>query len=147
MNENFKKLVDKSTNYFDSSGNINKNLLDELAEKIAEGLVIKDEKGEVKEKESVSSAQLRKFYNEFKSLEKKISGKEERFTSILPLIKMVRSKAAYSSNPKNRKIPESFNYFISKNIQSIEKKEEFETFLLLFEAVVGFCYGRGMKKN
>jgi CRISPR-associated protein Csm2 len=96
----------------------------------------------VDERNSVSSTQLRRFYNEFKGLEKRVNAKG--FESVLPLIKMVRSRAFYASN--GNKIPKSFKDFLVKNVEAINEKKDFEAFLLHFEAVVGFCYGMGLKK-
>ena len=120
------------TNYHDEKGNIRKELLNEDAEKRASKLV----------RESVTATQLRKFYNEFKGLEKRVNAKG--FESVLPLIKMVRSRAFYASN--GNKIPRSFKDFLVKNVEAINGKKDFEAFLLHFEAVVGFCYGMGLKK-
>ena len=58
--------------YFDENGNIKKTLLSEEAEKAAHCFVSVDIRGKVDAKKSVSSAQLRRFYGDFKSLEKKI---------------------------------------------------------------------------
>ena len=121
------------TNYYDEKGNIRKELLNEDAEKTASKLV----------RESVTATQLRRFYNEFKGLEKRVRAKG--FESVLPLIKMVRSRAFYASN--GNKIPRSFKDFLVKNVEAINEEKDFEAFLLHFEAVVGFCYGMGLKKK
>ena len=126
--------------FYDEKGNIKKDLLDKEAEKWAKSFVER----EGREKE-LTSAQLRKFYNEFKGLEKKVTAKG--FESTLPLIKMVKSKAAYSANPRNQKIPAHFKNFLWENIDAINEEKDFKAFILLFEAVVGFCYGLGMKNN
>ena len=121
------------TNYYDEKGNIRKELLNEDAEKTASKLV----------RESVTATQLRRFYNEFKGLEKRVRAKG--FESVLPLIKMVRSRAFYASN--GNKIPRSFKDFLVKNVEAINEEKDFEAFLLHFEAVVGFCYGMGLTKK
>ena len=100
----------------------------------------------VDNKGSLSSAQLRKFFNEFRQLEKKVG--VEGFDKIKPLIKMVKSKAAYASNPSNPKIPRSFKNFLITNLDCIEREKDFQAFMLHFEAVVGFFYGiEGVKNN
>jgi len=126
--------------FFDEKGNIKRALLDEKASEWAKSFV----RPSGREKE-LTSAQLRKFYNEFKALEKKVGNKG--FENTLPLIKMVKSKAAYSANPKNQKIPSRFKDFLWENIDAINEERDFKAFILLFEAVVGFCYGFGMKNN
>ena len=135
------------TNYHDEKGNIRKELLNEDAEKQANELIVKrydrrKQQEVVDERNSVTSTQLRKFYNEFKGLEKRVNVKG--FESVLPLIKMVRSRAFYASN--GNKIPRSFKDFLVKNVEAINEEKDFEAFLLHFEAVVGFCYGMGLKK-
>ena len=126
--------------FYDQNGNIKSSLLDEDAKGWAKSFV----KPSGRERE-LTSAQLRKFYNEFKALEKKVESKG--FDSTLPLIKMVKSKAAYSANPRNQKIPSKFRDFLWENIDAINEEKDFKAFILLFEAVVGFCYGFGMKNN
>lgn len=94
-------------------------------------------------KEELNSTQLRRFFGEFRQLEKKIKSKS--FEEVKPLIKMVKSKASYSANPKKRKIPIIFKNFLVDNLDKIHDEKDFEAFMLYFEAVVGFCYGQGMK--
>jgi CRISPR-associated protein Csm2 len=62
---------------------------------------------------------------------------------------MVRSKVAYAcpSPPGKPKIPKAFADWLSDNVIAIESVKDFKTFLLYFEAVVGFCYGVGMKDS
>ncbi|QLA19331.1 type III-A CRISPR-associated protein Csm2 [Desulfolutivibrio sulfoxidireducens] len=136
--------------YYDDKGNIRKELLSDEAIALAESFV-NPQRGE----KELNSSQLRRFYGEFKSIEKKLefksrSDKEENaFLSILPLIKMVRSKVAYAcpAPPGKPKIPGSFAKWLSDNVIAIESVKDFKTFLLYFEAVVGFCYGVGMKDS
>jgi len=126
------EMQEMQTNYHDEKGNIRKELLNEDAEKRAREF----------KASTLTLTQLRKFYNEFKGLEKRVNAKD--FESVLPLIKMVRSRAFYASN--GNKIPKSFKDFLVKNVEAINEKKDFEAFLLHFEAVVGFCYGMGLKK-
>ena len=97
-------------------------------------------------RKTLSSAQLRRFFGEFRQLEKMV--KVMDFDRVKPLIKMVKSKASYAANPANPKIPESFKNFLIQNIDAINTKEDFEAFMLHFEAVVGFFYGiEGVGRN
>ena len=99
----------------------------------------------------MTSAQLRRFYGEAKNLEKKATDKksgqitEEAFAPVLPLVKMLKSKVAYAANPTNPKVPKEFKDWMEKRIDAIQTASDFQAFLLHFEAVVGFCYGEGMK--
>lgn len=137
--------------YFDKDGVIRSELLEKEACKQAEEFVVyrknyKTGMKEVDKKKILSSAQLRKFFNEFRQLEKKVG--IEGFDKVKPLIKMVKSKAAYASNPDNPKIPRSFKNFLITNIDHIEGEKDFQAFMLHFEAVVGFFYGiEGVKNN
>ncbi|HLC14928.1 MAG TPA: type III-A CRISPR-associated protein Csm2, partial [Thermodesulfovibrionia bacterium] len=94
---------------------------------------------------ALTSAQLRRFYGEFKQLQKKVDTKG--YEKVEPLIKMVKSKAYYSANPSSKKIPNAFRDFLKDNIDKIKDKQDFHAFMLHFEAVVGFFYGLGVKNN
>jgi CRISPR type III-A-associated protein Csm2 len=96
----------------------------------------------------LTSAQLRKFHLEAKTLEERIKNlknPEEDFLKIRPLIKMLKSKAAYScpNSGRDRKIPVEFREFIEQMVDSIEDVKDFRVFALCFEAVVGYFYGEG----
>ena len=137
--------------YFDKNGVIRSDLLEKQASEQAEKFIKFYEnrrtgRKSVDNKGSLSSAQLRKFFNEFRQLEKKVG--IEGFDKVKPLIKMVKSKAAYASNPSNPKIPRSFKNFLNTNLDRIEREKDFQAFMLHFEAVVGFFYGiEGVKNN
>ncbi len=140
--------------YRDNEGNIRPELLDQEAREIANSFVRmkeffnqKTKKKEKKTEQLLSSAQLRKFFGEFRQLEKKITAKG--FDPAKPLIKMVKSKAEYAANPsKSGRIPKEFKQFIINNVNNIETQEDFTAFMLHFEAVVGFFYGiEGVKNN
>ena len=124
---------------------IKKELLSEKAEDIAKSLFIPLRNG--KEKPGITSSQIRRFYNEIKSLEKQLSSKQ--FKVLLPLIKMVKSKVAYASNPARRtgsRITKEFRNFIVNCIDNINDEKDFKAFTLHFEAVMGFFYGKGVKQ-
>ncbi|MCF8030549.1 MAG: type III-A CRISPR-associated protein Csm2 [Desulfohalobiaceae bacterium] len=99
----------------------------------------------------MTSAQLRRFYGEAKNLEKKATDKtsgrvtEEAFAPVFPLVKMLKSKVAYAANPSNPKVPKEFKDWMEERIDAVQTASDFQAFLLHFEAVVGFCYGEGMK--
>ncbi len=127
--------------YFDETGNIRSDLLDEKAREKADSFVKRNNRDASKlvQKDSLSSAQLRRFFGEFRQLEKRVN--VIGFDKVKPLIKMVKSKASYASNPSNPKIPQSFKSFLTENVDNINAKEDFDAFMLHFEAVVGFFYG------
>jgi len=119
------------------------SLLDSEARKKAESL----------KKGGMTSAQLRRFYGEVKNLEKKATDNEtgeiseQKFLTVLPMVKMMKSKVAYANNPSNKKVPDEFREWMDEHLDSIESHRDFRAFLLHFEAVVGFCYGLGLKNN
>ena len=69
---------------------------------------------------------------------------DDAFKIIFPLIKLMKSKVYYAVNPKKRKIPNTFASFLLGGIEQIQDGKDFEAFILYFEAVVGFLYGKGM---
>jgi CRISPR-associated protein Csm2 len=125
--------------YFDSSGGgIKEELLDRKAKELAESFI--------KKPDVLSSAQMRRFFGEFRQLEKKVNAMG--FQKVKPLIKMIKSKASYAANRPSNKIPESFKNFLIANVDSINEKPDFDAFMLHFEAVVGFYYGLpGVRNN
>jgi len=92
----------------------------------------------------LTSAQLRKYYREVKSLETKIEATKE-FNQIKPLITMLKSKTAYACpvTGRDRKIPKEFMQYINTCIDNVEDQKDFKAFVLFFEATVGYFYGEG----
>lgn len=128
-------------NYRDAEGHIRPELLDQEARETAQTL-------SRERRPELTSSQLRRFYNEFRRLKVKFDNDQEKnFKKILPLIKMQKSKTAYASNPKKPKIPKSFHDFITKHVDNINAGQDFEAFMLHFEAVIGFLYHEGMSNN
>ncbi len=139
-----------SIQYFkdDEKKILNEVLLDSKAEQVAKTFFRFDRGPRPK---MVSSSQLRKFYNEVKSLEKKLDN--QSFSMVFPLIKMLKSKVAYAtapskiSNRDEQPLYKNFKEFIVEGIDSIPEdgEKEFRAFCKYFEAVVGFYYGNGGK--
>ena len=95
----------------------------------------------------LNSTQLRRFFGEMKGYYqrwKNQSKSDAAFETILPLIKLMKSKVMYATNPKKPKIPNTFASFLLGGIEQIKDGKDFEAFILYFEAVVGFLYGKGM---
>lgn len=123
--------------------------VDEYAKKLANDFlhpVSRDDK-------TITSAQLRRFYNDFKSLERRFilmhkDSKEEKakaFQSLLPQIKLTKAKVAYAR--ARQTVPSNFEKWLTDAVSAINSPETFEEFLLHFEAIVGFAYGLGLKDN
>lgn len=129
--------------YYDSTGkHIRSELLNEEARKAAETFIQKYN-GRVDDRNSIKNSQLRKFFNEFKSLERQLNQQqgdvEESFKSVKPLVKMANAKVVYAQARKV--VPQAFVDWLQKHVQAIDNARDFKAFLLHFEAVVGFCYG------
>jgi len=131
--------------YFDETGkNIRSELLNEEAQAAASRFVVKRRDGRgIFEKESIKNSQLRRFFNEFKGLERKLdqsqSDPEEAFRSIKPMVKMANAKVVYAH--ARNVVPQNFVSWLQDHVKAIDTAQDFKAFLLHFEAVVGFCYG------
>ncbi len=99
-----------------------------------------DQRDITKKSGSITSSQLRRYYNDIKNIEKQWNHDEKNWDRIYPLVVMVKAKLAYDSR-KNEKLPEEFQNFMNECIDSIKTSSDFGAFLKYFEAVVGFYYG------
>ena len=120
--------------------------VDSEALSIAKKLVIKNIDGTIDKKNSINSSQLRKFYADVKSLERTWEYQgctDTAFLGILPQIKILKAKAAYALG--RGVVPPAFASWINNHVDNISSSNDFRAFLLHFEAVVGFCYGEGLK--
>lgn len=115
------------------------------AEKIAEKIL-----GDT---DALSTTQIRRYYSEVKALDYRVKRwmptekKEAKFAEILPLVKMMRAKVEYKRNANSGKISLSFAQFMADCIYSVNNLEEFNAFVLYFEAVMGFYVGRNSKES
>ena len=93
----------------------------------------------------VSSNQLRAFYVDVKSLEKKIRDTGETgFDTHFYLIKMLKSKASYVQGKRSGgRVSTLFRDYIHTCVDAINDKDDFDAFLKFFESTVGFYYGAG----
>ena len=131
--------------YYTDKGTIDPELVDGQALKVARQLVVRYN-DRIDQRNSIKSSQLRKFYGDVKSLELTWSNQQKSdaaFLGILPQIKMLKAKVAYAKG--RGVVPQSFVDWINENVDQINKPDDFKAFLLHFEAVVGFCYGEGLK--
>lgn len=122
---------------FRDEGNLRKALLTTEAEDWGDRFV-HPEKGE----KPLNSTQLRRFYNDVKALEARIDA--TGFEENMALVGMLRSKVAYACPDKGeKKVPTVFKEFIEAGVKAVKNEENFKDFVLFFEAVVGFFYGKG----
>lgn len=113
--------------------NINPTLLDTDAEKQA---------GELHK--TINSAQIRRFFGEIKNLYLRLQ-QGRPWPELEPFVRMVKSKALYAQG--TNRIPGEFCSFLTTNIDKVKDEKDFKAFVLYFEAVLGFAYGKGMVKN
>jgi len=106
-------------------------------------------------RDAINKNQMRKFFSDIKDLyrryEARIAGEQNDSVrqnifqeSIEPQFRMMRSKVNYATRAGG-KIPKEFADFLTEGIRKVEKgnHEHFCKFVLHFEAVVGFMYGKG----
>ncbi len=140
------------TNYFYADEDkkiIKESLLTDQAKKWAESFINpKSPKDRWQRNPKLTSAQLRRFHIEAKTLEERVKNlddSENEFSKIRPLIKMLKSKVAYAcpTTGMDRKVPDEFRKYIEEMVDNIEDSKDFKAFALCFESVVGFFYGQG----
>lgn len=88
-------------------------------------------------KPELTPTQLRRFFNEVRSLEERT---EESFDEQKALVLMLKSKVAYSVGKKTSKIPKEFKDFMDASIDKINDRKDFDGFVKFFESVVGYFY-------
>ena len=109
---------------------IREELLDSKAQELAQSFGQRESRPV--RREALSQTQLRRFFNDLRNLEKRVN--QSSFERVKPLIKMVKSKVAYSKE----KVPSTFENFMNETISAIQTEKDFKAFMLHFEAVVGF---------
>ncbi|HRT61069.1 MAG TPA: type III-A CRISPR-associated protein Csm2 [Syntrophales bacterium] len=130
--------------YYDSKGDVKPELFSTIADRIGKALVEKTDK-KIKGKGSfdISPTQLRRFFDDVKSIESyldQFSGKarEEAFAKKLPDVMMLKAKAAYARG--RDAVTDEFKDFIEKNVDQVKTLKDFEVFCKFFEAVYGYFY-------
>lgn len=111
---------------------IDKSLLTEKAQRM--GRILADRR------QGIKSAQLRKYFNEVKSLETQVGAKG--YPVVEPIIKMLKSKVAYGMRSTTR-LPQEFKNFIDEAIDAISDEKDFIAFVKYFESILGYYYGEG----
>jgi len=117
---------------------IEKNLYSKVADDIA-NKVYEDYQSSKSKKNNIS--QIRKFYDEvlrFDSILKSFpeEKRNEEFKKILPYLNMLNSKAAYAE--ARNLVSNNFKDFIKSGLSNINTKKDFDVFVGLFEAFMGF---------
>ena len=130
--------------YYHDDGTVDTRWVDTEAWSVARQLVPEYGSSEP----AIKSSQLRRFYADVKNLEQIWNNQqksEAAFLGILPQIKILKAKANYA---KSRKVvPTAFVQWMEQHVDAVNTARDFKVFLLHFEAVVGFCYGLGLKDS
>jgi CRISPR-associated protein Csm2 len=85
--------------------------------------------------------QIRKFYDEVVRFDNIVKTNPEEFDTLIPYIKMLNAKAAYAHGREsggNPLISQGFREFISRSLEKVNDRDDFEVFASLFEAFMGF---------
>lgn len=112
-----------------------KEFLTNRPEEIAKRLVNEKKSGS----NSITSTQIRKFYNDFLVLKGKsdlVKDDKEFAEKVLPLISFSKAKLAYSCGKGN--ITRDFVNEIGKLIDEIDNKADFNAFLNFYQALIGY---------
>lgn len=119
-------------NFWKDKGNklIEPELFSAIAENIAKKVA--DDGSKTINKRS----QIRKFYDEVLNFSARVGKDSTEFKKMLPYLKMLNAKAAYAKG--RGLISDSFKNFISDSLKQINDIDDFEVFLGLFEAFMGY---------
>ncbi len=112
---------------------LTKELLDSEAKNLAVLLTLGNEDKET------SSNQIRKFYNDFLLLKAKSDNNDDETyfkEKILPLILFSKAKIYYALGRGT--ITTTFANQVTTKISNIETKEDFDNFILFYQAFIGF---------
>jgi len=112
---------------------LNPDLLDKYAEEQAGLLHTK-----------INSAQIRRFFGEIKNLYLRLT-QGRTWSELEPMFRMIKSKVAYAQGTD--RVTQEFGDFLIFNINKVKDQKDFEAFVMFFEAVLGFAYGKGMVKK
>lgn len=81
--------------------------------------------------------QIRKYYDELVRIQQQSLGcDEESYKKYLPSIYIVAAKASYAVSKKS--LTQSFGNFIEKNVKNVNTKDDLNSCIMLFEAVLGY---------
>ncbi len=102
---------------------------------------------------AVSRTQMRRIFNQIKSLDMRLE-KGERWESIAPLVQLMKARIAYTvkrgkeaaRKPRQGEIPTEQNHWdnlqriLNEGIDSIKNQNDYRAFVKYFEAVYAYFY-------
>lgn len=85
--------------------------------------------------------QMRRFYNDIKTIENKVNDDKEIFKNNIPNIIMLKAKAIYAVARQDVRVPKEFEQLMTKAVDKAKSGlEEFKGFVQFFEALVAYHY-------
>lgn len=81
-------------------------------------------------------SQIRKFYDEVLNFSTRVGKDPSEFEKMLPYLKILNAKAAYAKG--RGLISDSFKNFISDALKQVNDIDDFDVFVGLFEAFMGY---------
>ncbi|MEW6527080.1 MAG: type III-A CRISPR-associated protein Csm2 [Spirochaetota bacterium] len=113
---------------------------------LTESYVTKDAEKKAADFINIDKNQIRKFYDDFKIIERKIDENQDANDAwfekeILPHIKFIKSKIAYSAGRKsNNKFLVSNDYkeYMDEEIDKIKTISDFKIFLMHYQAIIAY---------
>jgi CRISPR-associated protein Csm2 len=115
---------------------IDANLYADIAEAVAKHIAADN-------RNAVKPTQARRFYDEIVMWEEKIRQNPASFNENLPLIRMMKAKAAYAVGRKT--IDKNFEAMINAGLTQVVDAKTLAQFKLFFEAFMGFYKVHGPK--
>jgi CRISPR-associated protein Csm2 len=109
---------------------VNSDLFSTYAEDLAKKIA--DEGSKTCNKRS----QIRKFYDEVLRFDTLVKKEPSAFEKLLPYLKMLNAKVAYAKG--RGLISDGFKGFVSSALGQINDKDDFDVFVNLFEAFMGY---------
>jgi CRISPR type III-A-associated protein Csm2 len=127
-------------------------LFDSEAREIADGF-IREKEDKKNSYYGVTHSQMRRFYNEVKSLDRKFGESPGAWDKNCLYIPLLKSKVSYNvaraidKKPAEKDVYKNLSGFIMKYIGMVKDDKDFHIFTLLFEAVYGYYYKETVEKN
>lgn len=91
-----------------------------------------------RERNENKRTQLRRFYDELCMWEEKVSRSPDKFSDLLPFIRMMNAKAAYAEGRKPKLVDQNFVDLLQHTLAQVADAKTLQTCKLFWEAFMGF---------
>mgnify|MGYP000229957000 CR=1 FL=1 len=113
---------------------------------LTEQYVTTEAEKKAQEFSNIDKNQIRKFYDDFKLIERRITENQQADDKwfekeILPHIKFVKSKIAYSAGRKSGNkflVSKGFKEYMDKQIDLIKTISDFNNFMMHYQAIIAY---------